>query len=303
MCLHVLILALLACLLERAMDVEAPVGSPEGVILTAVTRADPPPPGIAGRAPLRGRPGADPPTGTRGAHPPTDLPAPRAPARPAGPPPRTSAVPSGAVGGAAPEIPKAPRSAPGRRNAEARIIDVPARPVRIPGPSGTSLPHPPSEGPGGPAIAPGSSGGPGSSSTPAPYGGSRLPGAAMRADLALYSHEMGQRLRQYHHLYFAAKQPDDWTIASYRVDRQGRVHDARVIDTTTPGEISRRVLLVLEEATPFPPLPEGLEALEVVELFWSTPRGPFPPGSRAEALSHLADGREITAIESTSPRR
>lgn len=102
------------------------------------------------------------------------------------------------------------------------------------------------------------------------------------------------RLRQFHNLYFLWKRPDDWTIVRYRVDRQGRVHDVEILDTTTPGEVAQRVLLVLDQASPFPPLPAGIDSLDVVELFWSTPRSPWIPGTRAEALSHLPDGREIT---------
>ena len=180
--------------------------------------------------------------------------------------------------------------APPRIHEGPEVIDVPSHPASA---TVTTV----SSASGGGARTSGSvphEGTGGASPSPAPFGAPSGSGAPTRPDLALYSSEMGMRLRQFHNLYFMWKRSDDWTIARYRVDRQGRVHDAEVIDTTTPGEISQRVLLVLDQASPFAPLPDGIESLDVVELFWSTPRSPWIPGTRAEALNRLPDGREIT---------
>lgn len=99
-------------------------------------------------------------------------------------------------------------------------------------------------------------------------------------------------------VYFSTVPPDVWTVVRYRISASGTLSEVRVVDTNgTPDQAHLAVSAVraLVPLAPLPTNPEGkaVSGIVVTELFWQTGVSPNPPGSLAEELSHLPDGRRI----------
>ncbi len=182
------------------------------------------------------------------------------------------------------------RNARGLRVASTRlqsepIIDVPVPPVLAEGggPSVPSTDSPPSIGRAGGAPLPVIS--------PAPT----LSFDAAQSELAAYNAYLTACFHAGHaaDYFFHHVGEDVWVIVTYDIDADGTLDNAQVVDTSGTASQAARVITVLHRCAPFMRLPPGVPHIIVTELFWAQEFTAFTPGSLAEALSHVPDGREI----------
>ncbi|MHB2020618.1 MAG: hypothetical protein ACYCW6_27080, partial [Candidatus Xenobia bacterium] len=94
------------------------------------------------------------------------------------------------------------------------------------------------------------------------------------------------------------RRPDAWTIVRYRIRYDGTLLSVQLVDSSADPDEAQKAVEVIENAAPFLPLPGGVQEIEVTELFWNQQLSRCPPGSLADRLSQLDDGRSIIATPS-----
>ncbi len=97
--------------------------------------------------------------------------------------------------------------------------------------------------------------------------------------------------------YFRNVPTDVWTVVRYRIAADGSLLDAQLVETSGTPDQAQRAVGVVMRAAPYLPLPGHVRSIEVTELFWTLGTSNFPPGSVAERLSTLPDGRSIRVEE------
>jgi len=85
----------------------------------------------------------------------------------------------------------------------------------------------------------------------------------------------------------------NWAVLSYHVARDGSVQDVTVHSSSGPGADAERIAGLVRGWAPVDALPEGVDGLEVTELFWRTTEARFYAGSLESQLAELDDGRWI----------
>lgn len=125
------------------------------------------------------------------------------------------------------------------------------------------------------------------------------PGKSAEGAVKSYNDYLSSRLHAGpQQLYFSTVPPNVWTVVHYRISASGALSDVRVVDTNGTPEQAQLAVSAVQSLVPLAPLPTGangeaVSGIVVTELFWQTGISPDPPGSLAEELSHLPDGRRI----------
>ena len=97
-------------------------------------------------------------------------------------------------------------------------------------------------------------------------------------------------------VYFQNVPERTWTVLHYRIASDGTLLASSIVCTSGTPAQAALALKALQEAGPFRPLPPGLRACDVTELFW-TDQTPLPTRGLAQELSHYPDGRCIIPIK------
>lgn len=216
----------------------------------------------------------------------TEVPKPAAPAAARPPSPRPNRPkPSTLPRRVAVSTPRAPAPAPRRPPIPPpRIVDVP----------------PPETG-GGPSVRregetlPSTASRTGSTPTRESVGGTSGDGQTARGEngwtsynqyLSYRFHEGGEA-----DLFFRSVPSEVWVVVRYRIDANGDLVDVEVLETSGNPWQADLVPQLIRRCAPFRALPQGVERITITELFWAHEFLAFPPGSLAESLSRLPDGR------------
>jgi RsiW-degrading membrane proteinase PrsW (M82 family) len=93
--------------------------------------------------------------------------------------------------------------------------------------------------------------------------------------------------------YFDHVPAEIWTIVHYRIAGDGTLLSVELVDTNGTREQAEMALDEVRSLAPLAPLPGNVHAIDVTELFWQSTQAEIPPGSLAEHLSRLPDGRRI----------
>lgn len=113
-----------------------------------------------------------------------------------------------------------------------------------------------------------------------------------------YDQYLSYQVRRHHNdlQYFSHVRRNSWAIVHYRITHAGSVLAPEVISYCGTPEEAERAATVIRDMDPCLPLPGDAREIDIIELFWSLDNHALPPGSLAERLSHLPDGRFIREI-------
>lgn len=123
-------------------------------------------------------------------------------------------------------------------------------------------------------------------------------GTSPRGEEGTYNEYLSSQVRQDRNdFHFFRHVPHDvWAVVRYHIAPDGTLVDVTLLESNGTLDQAGRAVEVVRMSAPFHPLPEKVEGVVVTELFW-TVRGPrFQPGSMAERLSRLPDGRSLRVI-------
>ncbi len=84
-----------------------------------------------------------------------------------------------------------------------------------------------------------------------------------------------------------------WTVVSYHISADGTLSNVVMRESNGTPDQAQLAVDAVRNLVPLDPLPEHVKGIEVTELFWSTYQCPIPPGTLADKLRQMPDGRQI----------